>query len=274
MAMTNNISNEVIKFNVEKEINGLQEVYAKLNKHVKQGDRMLYELLAACLEFHNFLVRDQDHQSVFKGLCRFSWHKNTGLTTLIGKTVFGVGNKQTYMYIKALDKALAKGIGTTGAIGMEQWLKENGGVAGVIKNGSGSSKAEVERNYRVRVALDSEMFGLKDKYHSFVLPDLASQIEHGSTDVVLLAKVDSKTGEFKIKWLSEEVGIRNKLWEIRGEAIMTTDAYRRHKDAYIERIRARNAETAAKICEAFSKITSIKKIEQGAANISKVCVEA
>jgi hypothetical protein len=93
-------------------------------------------------------------------------------------------------------------------------------------------------------------------------------------DVVLLAQVDRNTGEFKVKWLSEEESIRNKLWETRGEAIMMTDAYRRNKDAYIQSIREKNADVAAKICEAFSKITSLKKIEQGVTNISKVCVEA
>ena len=272
--MTKNIPNEVIKFNVENKITGLQEIYENWVKHVDKGDGMLYTLLGACLDFHNFLVRESDCQSVFKGLCRFSWHKNTGLTTLIAKTVFGVSNKQTYMYIKALDKALAKGIGAEGAIGMEQWLKENGGVSGVIRNNSGNSKAEIERDYRIRIAQDSEKFGLMDKHASFVSPELASMIEHGSSDVVVLANVDRKTGQFTVKWLSEQDNIRNMLWELRGEAIMTTEAYRRNKDAYIESIRAKNEEIAAKITEALSKITSIKKIEQGVANINKVCVEA
>lgn len=266
-------SNEVIKFNIEHTLNGLNEQYNNWRKHVQQGDGMLYTLLSACLDFHNFLVREADYQSVFKGFCNFSWHKNTGLTTLIAKMVFGAKNKQTYTYIKALDAALAKGIGSNGAMGMEQWLKENGGINGVIRVDDGNSKAEVERNYRIRIAQEAEKFGLKDKYGSLFSADLAGMIEHGSTDVVLLAEVDRKTGEFKVKWLSEEVSIRNKLWETRGEAIMTTDAYRRNKDAYIESIREKNAEVAAKICEAFSKITSIKKIEQGVANISKVCVE-
>ncbi|MEY4471765.1 MAG: hypothetical protein RL671_69 [Pseudomonadota bacterium] len=266
-------SNEVIKFNIEHTLNGLNEQYNNWRKHVQQGDGMLYTLLGACLDFHNFLVREADYQSAFKGFCNFSWHKNTGLTTLIAKMVFGAKNKQTYTYIKALDAALAKGIGSNGAIGMEQWLKENGGINGVIRVDGGNSKAEVERNYRIRIAQEAEKFELKDKFGSLFSADLAGMIEHGSTDVVLLAQVDRKTGEFKVKWLSEEVSIRNKLWEIRGEAIMTTDAYRRNKDAYIESIREKNAEAAAKICEAFSKITSIKKIEQGVANISKVCVE-
>jgi len=271
--MTDINSNEVIKFNLEHTLDGLRENYGLWRKHVEHGDSILYALLGACLEFHNFLVREADYQSVFKGLCSFSWHKNTGLTTLIAKMVFGAKNKQTYTYIKALDAALAKGIGTAGAMGMEQWLKENGGVSGVIRVDDGNSKAEVERNYRIRIAQNAEQFGLKDKHGSFFSADLANMIEHGSTDVVLLAKVDRNTGEFTVKWLTEEIGIRDKLWEIRGEAIMTTDAYRRNKDAYIEGIRQKNADAAAKICEAFSKITSIKKIERGAANISKVCVE-
>ena len=271
--MTDSNSNEVIKFNLEHTLDGLRENYGLWRKHVEHGDSILYALLGACLEFHNFLVREADYQSVFKGLCSFSWHKNTGLTTLIAKMVFGAKNKQTYTYIKALDAALAKGIGSNGAMGMEQWLKENGGINGVIRVEGGNSKAEIERAYRIRIAQEAEKFGLEDKYGSLFSADLAGMIEHGSTDVVLLAQVDRKTGEFKVKWLSEEVSIRNKLWETRGEAIMTTDAYRRNKDAYIESIRQKNADAAAKICEAFSKITSIKNIERGAANISKVCVE-
>jgi hypothetical protein len=266
-------SNEVIKFNIEHTLNGLNEQYNNWRKHVQQGDGMLYALLSACLDFHNFLVREADYQSVFKGFCNFSWHKNTGLTTLIAKTVFGAKNKQTYAYIKALDAALAKGIGAAGAMGMEQWLKENGGVSGVIRSESGKSKSDIERTYRIRIGQNAEQFGLKDKHGSFFSADLANMIQHGSTDVVLLAKVDRSTGEFTVKWLTEEIGIRDKLWETRGEAIMTTDAYRRNKDAYIEGIRQKNADAAAKICEAFNKITSIKKIEKGTSNISKVCVE-
>lgn len=272
--MTNTTSNEIINFNLERSIETLNDKYKEWRSYVENGENVLYSLLGECLEFHNFLVCDSEYQSAFKGMCRFSWHKNTGLTTLIAKTVFGVKNKQTYTYIKALDAALAKGVGADGAISMEQWLKENGGVSGVIRGDGNNSKAEIERAYRIRVAQEAERFGLKDKHGSLLSTDLANMIEHGSTDVVLLAQVDRKTGEFKVKWLSEEVGIRNKLWEIRGEAIMKTDAYRQNKDAYIQSIREKNADVAAKICEAFSKITSLKKIEQGVGNISKVCVEA
>lgn len=271
--MTDNNSNEIINFNLERAIEILNDKHKVWRAHVDSGENILYSLLGECLEFHNFLVRESDYQSAFKGMCRFSWHKNTGLTTLIAKTVFGAKNKQTYTYIKALDAALAKGVGSDGAISMEQWLKENGGVSGVVRGDGGNSKAEIERTYRIRIAQEAERFGLKDKFGSFVSKELAQEIEHGSRDVVLLTEVDPNTGEFRVKWLSEEIGIRNKLWEIRGEAMMTTDAYRRNKDAYIESIREKNAEAAAKICEAFSKISSLKKIEQGAANISKVCVE-
>lgn len=266
-------SNEIIKFDIGKVLNNLSEQYDDWVKHVKHGDNMLYDILSGCLDFHNFLVREADYQSVFKGLCKFSWHKNTGLTTLVAKVVFGANNKQVYTYIKALDAALAQGIGTEGAVGMAHWLKENGGVSGVIGKDAGSSKAKIEREYCIRIAQNAEQFGLADKHGSFVSMGLANMIEHGSTDVVLLANVDRNTGEFKVKWLTEEVEIRDKLWEIRGAAIMTTPAYERHKDTYIEGIRQKNAVAADKICEALSKITSLKKIKQGNANIGKVCVE-
>lgn len=266
-------ANEVIKFNVEHALSILSDQYGDWLKHVNQGDNMLYALLSGCLDFHNFLVREADYQSVFKGLCNFSWHRNTGLTTLVAKMVFGADNKQVYTYIKALDAALAKGIGAEGAIGMEQWLKENGGVSGVVRKGAGSSKALIEREYRIHVAQRAEQFGLKDKYGSFVSMELANEIEHGSSDVVLLAEIDRKTGAFTVKWLSEEYGLRNKLWELRGEAMMMTEAYHRNKNAYIEGIRKHNAEIAEKICNTLSTVTSVKKIEKGVANISKVCLE-
>ena len=271
--MNDNNSNEIINFNLKHALEILNDKHKVWREYAENGENILYSLISECLEFHNFLVRESEYQSAFKGMCHFSWHKNTGLTTLIAKMVFGAKNKQTYTYIKALDAALAKGIGTAGAVGMEQWLKENGGINGVIRVDGNKSKAEVERNYRVRIAQEAEKFGLKDKYGAFVSMDLVGEIEHGSNDVVLLASVDRKTGEFTVKWLSEEHGLRDKLWEMRGESLMMTDAYRRNKDAYIEGIRQKNADVAAKICDAFSKITSLKKIEQGAASISKVCVE-
>jgi hypothetical protein len=183
--MIENNSNELIKFNLENTLEGLRENYVTWCKHVEKGESILYALLGTCLDFHNFLVREADYQSAFKGLCSFSWHKNTGLTTLIAKMVFGATNKQAYTYVKALDAALAKGIGSNGAIGMEQWLKENGGINGVIRVDGGNSKSEIERAYRIRIAQNAEQFGLKDKHGSFFSADLANMIEHGSTDVVL-----------------------------------------------------------------------------------------
>lgn len=267
-------ANEVIKYNIERALNLLSEQYADWVVHVKQGENILYALLSGCLDFHNFLVRESDYQSVFKGLCTFSWHKNTGLTTLVAKMVFGSDNKQVYTYIKALDAALAKGIGAEGAMGMEQWLKENGGVSGVIRKVSGSSKTQIEREYRIRIAQNAEIFGFKDKYGSFVSKELANEIEHGSTDVALLATVDRKTGEFTVKWLSEEFGVREKLWEIRGESMMASDTYRRNKNAYIDIIREKNADMAEKITNALTTITSVKKIDKCVSNLSKVCIEA
>ncbi len=265
-------STEVITYEVKETITSLDARYKEWLDHVKAGEGMLYNLLEACLSFHNFLLANDEHQTAFKGLCLFNWHKSTSLMTLVAKQVFGPQNKQVYDYIKALNAAFAKGIGADDAMGMAQWLKENGGISGVISATKKPTKAEIERGFRIHVANNAEQFGLVDRLGSFTCAEMAAAIEHGSGDVVILATVNRQTGEFQPKLISEHVPLRNKLWELRGEAIMETEAYHRTKDAFLAKIRQKNAVYAAEVVNAFKKISSPKKTEEQIGIISKVCV--
>jgi len=267
-------STEVITYEVKQTITALDASYKAWLEHVKTGEGMLYSLLEECLTFHNFLLTNDEHQTAFKGFCRFNWHKSTPLMTLVAKQVFGHKNKQVYDYIKALNAAFAQGIGADGAMGLAQWLKENGGISGVISANKKPTKAEIERSFRIHVAGNAEQFGLVDRLSSFTSMEMAAAIEHGSGDIVILATVDRHTGKFQPKLISEDVPLRNKLWELRGEAIMETSEYHRNKDAFLEKLRQKNAVTAAKVANAFNKINSPKKTEEHVALISKVCVNA
>lgn len=165
-------------------------------------------------------------------------------------------------------------IGADGKMGMAQWLKENGGISGVNSTGSSATKAEIERKFRIHVAGKAEQFGLVDRLGSFTSMEMAAAIEHGSGDIVILATVDRKTGKFQPKLISEDVSLREKLWEMRGAAIMETSEYHRNKDTFLEELRQKNAITAAKVANAFKKISSPKKTEEHVALIGKVCVNA
>lgn len=246
--------------------------YKEWLEHTRTGDGMLYNILEGCLNFHNFLLMNDEHQTAFKGICRFNWHKSTSLLTLVAKQVFGSHNKQVYGYIKALNAALAQGIGTDGTVGMAQWLKQNGGVAGVVRATDKQSKAEIERSYRIHVARNGKEFGLLDRISSFNSPQMAAAIEHGSGDVVILATVNRATGDFQPKFMTEYLPIRHKLWEMYGEAIMSTPNYHKKKDAFIGKIREANSVRAAEIEIAFKKVVPPKKVEEHTTIINNLCV--
>ncbi len=267
-------SKEVITHNVKQAVDLLTQQYSEWVAHVKAGDGLLYELLEGCLEFHNFLVSKDDYQVAFKGLCLFNWHRSTPLVVLVAKQVFGSRNKQVYDYIKALNAALAKGVGANGGIGMAQWLKENGGISGVVKANGNVSKAQIEREFRIHVAYNAAKFGLKDRLGSFICKEMAAGIVNASQDVVILATVDRKTGEFTPMLLCEDLGIRRTLWEMRGDAIMATPEYHRAKDTYLSDLAKKNAKTAAEVMNAFKKVPSAKKVQEQLDVISKVCEPA
>ena len=267
-----NKTNEMINHEIREKVSHLSDEYKSLTDHNAIGEQKLYKLLEACLEFHYFLVSDSAYQSAFKGMCEFRWHKNTSLTTLIAKAVFGE-NKQVYSYIKALDLALAKRVGVDGSAGMAQWLKQSGGVSGVTKVRVDGSKAKAERDFRIFVGQNIEIFGLKDKNLAFNCKDLSDHVEHGSQEVAILAKVDTKTGDFNALLLIEEESVMKILWEKRGEGIMTTDAYHRNKDNYLRNLRKTNARYASEVADAMSRITTLKKIAESNIDITKFSEE-
>lgn len=227
---------EVISHEVKETVGKLDQTYSDWVAHKKQGDFLLYDLLEKSLNFHNFLIANEEHQAAFKALCTFNWHKTTSLVTLIAKKIFGPKNKQVYDYVNALNAALKNGIGVNSSIGMAQWLKDNGGISGVTRNGPKASKPNVERQYRIQVGQNASEFGLKPKLGSFKNEKLVKLIEHGSNHVAILAKVDKNTGEFFPLMLSEQISICDELWKIYGEIIMRDPVYEKKKVEYISKI--------------------------------------
>ena len=99
--------------------------------------------------FYRFVKSDERYETAFKNVCGYTFRHKTSLTNVIAKCVFGK-TKQTYAYGKAMLKAVEDNIGAEGEISVLQWLSENGGVNGVIRDGTSDTKAE--REHLIKVA--------------------------------------------------------------------------------------------------------------------------
>ena len=134
---------------VRNTLNTLQQAHSKWNEQQRITDNMLYVLIEECVGFYRFIKSDERYETAFKNVCGVTFRHKTSLANVIAKCVFGK-TKQTYAYGKAMLKAVEDNIGAEGEISVLQWLSENGGVNGVIRDGTSDTKAE--REHLIKVA--------------------------------------------------------------------------------------------------------------------------
>ena len=116
-----------------------QAVYFLKQQNI--ANNMLYVLLEECLDFYRFLQKDERYATAFKNICGIKYNAKTKLANMIAQSVFGK-TKQTYAYAKVLMNGYKEEIGTEGNQSMLQWLSENNGINGVIRDGGSDSKAQ------------------------------------------------------------------------------------------------------------------------------------
>ncbi|MEX0384281.1 hypothetical protein [Spiribacter pallidus] len=248
------LSNEMLTIEVEKTLHELQSKHAEWDKQQRYADTLLYTLLEGCLDFYYFVRKDERYESAFKSVCDFKWNSKTTLATLITKAVFGAKAKKGYAYAKALAEAVRSEIGVNGNVGMAQWLKENGGVNGVIRNEKGESTAKAERDYRILVGKNSERFGIKAKVAPIHAPQLAEVI--GDEECVMLVARNADTEELIVKYMSNSNAIKDRMYERLGELTMGKEAYREKRAEVIEEIEQEGDEATQEVLEALNAVKS------------------
>ena len=248
------MTNEMLTIEVGKTLTELQNKHAEWDKQQRYADTLLYTLLEGCLDFYYFLRKDESFESAFKGMCGFKWNTSTTLASLITKSVFGAKAKKVYAYSKALTAAVDNGIGMDGSIGMAQWLKENGGVNGVIRDKAGDSKAKAERDYTIWVGKNYDRFGVKEKFQPIDAPQILELID--DEEFVLLVQRDTETGKLIPKWFTDSESLREGIYKERGEVLMKREVYAERRAEVIAELQREGDEATEKVLEALNAVKS------------------
>ncbi|WP_157809151.1 hypothetical protein [Spiribacter roseus] len=248
------MSNEILTTKVQETLNELQSKHAEWDKQQRYADTLLYTLLEGCLDFYYFLRKDERFESAFKGMCGFKWNSSTTLASLITKSVFGAKAKKGYAYAKALIAAVDNGVGVSGAVGMAQWLKENGGVNGVIRDKAADAAAKAERDYKVWVGKNYERFGVRSKFEPIDAPQIVEMID--DEEFLLLVQRDTQTGKLIPKWYTDAEALREGIYIERGEALMEQSVYFEKRAEVIAELEREEDEATEKVLEALTAVKS------------------
>ena len=106
------------------------------NEAQLRADNLLYSLLKDSLAFYRRLKEEKTYENAFRQVTKAKKAETGDLLSVILKTIFGNEDKKTSAYRKALHKALKEGIDTAGKQEFVDWLKDNKGINGIIREGT------------------------------------------------------------------------------------------------------------------------------------------
>ena len=248
---------------VEKTLKNLQKKHEEWEKLKNVADNTLYVLMEGCLEFYYFLRKSEAYEQAFKSLCHFRWNSKTKTATLIAKAVFGDKAKKTYVYAKALEKAVQNNIGTNNEISMLQWLQQNGGINGVIRNKcADESKASSERRHHIEVGRNHHLYSYKKfRIAPFKNDNLLQSFS--DKEFVLLCRANSKSGMIVPKYVTETESLIDPLYEELGKCVVETNDYTERRVEAKETLQKAQNEATKEVVKAMQKISSrVNKAEE------------
>ena len=248
---------------VEKTLKGLQKKHEEWGKLQNVADNTLYVLMEGCLDFYCFLRKSEAYEQAFKSLCCFRWNYKTKTATLIAKAVFGDKAKKTYVYAKALEKAVQNNIGNNNEISMLQWLQQNGGINGFIRNKSADeSKASSERRHHIEVGRNHHLYSYKKfRIAPFKNDNLLQSFS--DKEFVLLCRANSKSGMIVPKYVTETESLIDPLYEELGKCVVETNDYRERRVEAKETLQKAQNEATKEVVKAMQKISSrVSKAEE------------
>ncbi len=240
-------------------INALREGYESFVKQQRVAENKLYSVLEGCLDFYYFLQTSDAHALAFKNMCDFKFKADTKLVLLISKAVFGKDNKQHYAYAKALENAVEAEIGKDDDNAMAEWLRQNGGVNGVIrlthnfqaadivrdfgsyvlenKHGYNKLKEEIREQYTFKNKHLCQVVDEQQRYDCFLyvtvdrsgeqvkIENVVLANEHVDKMYKLLQQFVGKSSQVQNRWFEEYKELRQKQAE---EAAERTDEVAEH----------------------------------------------
>lgn len=227
-----NVNNTNANTRIADALAQLHTTYTEWMRLQQLTENKLYKLMNGCLQLCYLAKSTDAHMSAFKKQCAFKWGRNTKLTVMVAKRVFGEDNKQAHSYAKALEIAIEEKVGTEGEIDMITWLRSNGGISGVVRGtGSKVSKRkniiELEREHTIRVGRDAEKYGKGAKYKFDVSEKFMEALR--TDDVLLLCRVDRKSKQLAVYAIDENSDATDKYYEQLGESVIESEAYTKYK---------------------------------------------
>ena len=250
--MKNAIAQTAAETQVRNTLQTLQNKKSEWLKHQNIANNMLYVLLEECLEFYRFLQKDERYALAFKNICGIRYNSKTKLANMIAQSVFGK-TKQTYAYAKVLMNAYNEGIGTKDNQPMLQWLSENNGINGVIRDGGSDTRAQQE--HYIEIAANYHMFLKNTKLGTVSGNNLTKHIYSGEMLVLLGKKDDDGNIVLQTSGCKSESIIRLVMIEY-GKMISNTEEYRQNcvsAQAEIEAEKANAEKQVSDFAEAMSK---------------------
>lgn len=261
-----NIQNNQIRTQVEATISSLREAHEQWTTKQCMAHDALYALLGECLSFLRFLRADEANELVFKEHCAFGWTKKTSLSTLVVKQIFG-DEKKTYAYAKVLQAALIENVDMPNQPSMRVWLKQGGGINGVIRPNSAPGKQRAEYLHKQQIGRNSESFGWKSKCGPLTVPQLQPIHKRGHEHVVVFLERLSEENTFELLDYSLDENDIDRAFEKLGARIMKSKGYeQRLADFAISGVAApNNAEVYERVKEQLSKIGTLRLEDDAAA---------
>ena len=250
--MTNAIAQTTAETQVRKTLQTLQNKQAKWMKQQNIANNMLYVLLEECLDYYRFLQKDERYATAFKNICGIKYNAKTKLANMIAQSVFGK-TKQTYAYAKVLMNGYKEEIGTEGNQSMLQWLSENNGINGVIRDGGSDSKAQQE--HYIEIASNYHKFLKTTKLGKVSGNNLTNHFDSGET-LVLLGKKDSDGNIVLQTSGCKSESIKRLVLIEYGKMIANTEEYRQNcvsAQAEIDAEKANAEKEVSDYAEAMSK---------------------
>ncbi|SDU21734.1 hypothetical protein SAMN05216296_2460 [Pseudomonas pohangensis] len=250
--MKNEINETAVENQIQKTLTDLKLQHKTWNAQLQTAETSLYNLLDGCLDFYYFLRKSESYESAFKSLCYFKWNSTTKLSTLIAKSVFGEENKQHYAYAKAIQKAIENDIGIAGEVSMQQWLKQNGGVNGVIRTNETAIKENILREHLIEVAKKAHDLGFIPKIAKFKNKQLAEIMS--SRECLLLCVVDEKTGDIALKYISTDENLVKLTYEEFGKFIVRSPKYEEGKQKLHDKLELERQKASVEVSSKLGRI--------------------
>lgn len=247
---------------VKQTLNTLQQAHSKWNEQQSITDNMLYVLIEECVGFYRFIKSDERYETAFKNVCGVTFRHKTSLANVIAKCVFGK-TKQTYAYGKAMLKAVEDNIGAEGVISILQWLSENGGVNGVIRDGTSDTKAE--KQHLMNVAKNFGKFYIKRNLATVKLSDYLLNYKELVDEqmVILVGQVKAKENKLHIHTFgsSNERIVNDVLADV-GKEITYTAEYQRNAVKVTKALEEMDAKAIEEVGKEMDKIQKKMRAEE------------